>query len=96
MLTQNKRLMYILLSVAVLLLFPFVAMQFSNEMDWSLFDFVIAGVLLVSTGLGCELVLRKVKKREHRIILCVVVFLVLLLIWAELAIGVFGSPITGN
>ena len=31
---------------AIILLLPLVAMQFSNEMNWGLGDFAIAGVLL--------------------------------------------------
>jgi hypothetical protein len=59
---QNKRLTGILTTVAVLLLIPLIAMQFSPEVNWSPVDFAVAGVLLFGTGLSCELVLRKVKK----------------------------------
>jgi hypothetical protein len=71
-------------------------MQFTNEVDWNLFDFIVAGVLLLGTGLVCELILRKVKKLEYRIAICSVVIVLLLLIWAELAVGVFGSQISGS
>lgn len=96
MITQNKRLTGILLTVAILLSIPFIAMQFTNEVTWTLFDFMVAGVLLLGTGLVCELVMRKVKKTEHRIILCGVILIVLFLIWAELAVGIFGSPLAGS
>ena len=61
---QNKRLIGIVLTVALILLIPFVAMRFTNEVDWKLLDFTIMGVLLLGTGLLCELVLRTVKKIE--------------------------------
>jgi peptidoglycan/LPS O-acetylase OafA/YrhL len=93
---QNKRLTLIMLAVAVLLLIPFVAMQFSNEVSWSVFDFIVAGVLLLGTGLLCELVIRKVKTAERRIAIIVVILAALLLIWAELAVGVFGTPFAGS
>jgi ABC-type Mn2+/Zn2+ transport system permease subunit len=96
MITQNKRLMGIVLTVALLLLMPLIAMQFSDEVDWSLFDFVIMGVLLLGTGLMCELVMRKVKKIEHRIALCGVLLVALFLVWAELAVGIFGTPFAGS
>jgi ABC-type cobalt transport system substrate-binding protein len=94
--TQNKRLFGILLAVAVLLLIPLIAMQFSEGVNWSGFDFMIAGVLLLGTGLLCELVLRKVKKTESRLILVGVILLVLFLVWAEIAVGVFGTPFAGS
>ena len=96
MITQNKRIMGILFTVVLLLLIPFTAMQFTDEVNWSLSDFVIAGVLLLGTGLLCELVVRKVKKLEYRIGLSALLLLGLLLIWLELAVGIFGTPFAGS
>lgn len=94
--TQNKRLIGILLAVPALLLIPFAAMQFTNEVNWNLFDFVVMGLLLAGTGLVCEFILRKVPKKEHRLLLCSGVLLVFFLIWAELAVGIFGTPFAGS
>ncbi|MBA4146235.1 MAG: hypothetical protein DI538_01305 [Azospira oryzae] len=96
MITQNKRLAGIVLAVVVLLFIPLVAMQFTHEVNWSIFDFAVAGVLLLGTGLLCELVLRKVSIRKNQILLCMIILAVLLLVWAELAVGIFGSPIAGS
>ncbi len=96
MLTQNKRLIGIVLTVALLLSVPLIAMQFTNEVDWDSFDFLIAGILLLGTGLLCELVLRKVTDTKRRIVICGVILLALFLIWAELAVGIFGSPFAGT
>lgn len=93
---KNKRLALILATVAIVLLIPLIAMQFTTEVGWNVFDFVIMGILLVTTGLLCELVLRKVKSTKNRIILCGVLLFALFLIWAELAIGIFGSPFAGS
>jgi hypothetical protein len=93
---QDKRLLGIVITVAFLLSIPLIAMQFTTDVDWKLSDFTIMGVLLLSTGLGCELVLRKVIKTEHRIMICAVILLVFLLIWAELAVGIFGTPFAGS
>jgi len=91
MIMQNKRLIVIVLTVALLLLIPLIAMQFTNEVKWTLFDFVVAGVLLLGTGLMCELVIRKVNKIKHRIAICAILLATLLLIWLELAVGIFGT-----
>lgn len=96
MVTQRNRLILILLTVPFLLLIPFIAMQFTSEVDWSPFDFLVMGTLLLGTGLVVELVLRKVKKAEHRIALCAAVLVLFLLIWAELAVGIFGTPFAGS
>jgi hypothetical protein len=96
MVMQNKRLIGIVVVVMVLILIPLTAMQFTDEVSWSLFDFVVAGGLLLSTGLMCELAIRKVQKLKHRIAVCAVLLVTLLVIWVELAVGIFGTPLAGN
>ena len=96
MITQNKRLIGIVLTVGLLLLIPLVAMQFTNEVKWDSRDFIIMGVLLLGTGLMCELVMRKVKKIQHRVLLIATILVALFLIWAELAVGIFGTPFAGS
>jgi hypothetical protein len=76
---QNKRLTGIVLTVAVILLIPLIA-----EFPWNWYDFVFAGVMLLGTGLLCELVWRKVKKLEYRIALCGAILAMLVLIWAAI------------
>ena len=94
--SQNKRLISIILAVPVLLMIPLIAMQFTDEVNWTLSDFIIMGILLLSTGVICELVIRTVKNSTYRIALCIVVLFMLFLIWAELAVGVFGTPFSGS
>lgn len=96
MLIQNKRLTAIVFAVPLLLLVPFVAMQFTHEVNWTLFDFVVAGSLLLGTGLLCEFVLRKTKNIPYRIAILAAVLLAFLLIWIELAGGIFGTPFAGS
>lgn len=93
---KNKSLIIILATLAILLLIPFIAMQFTDEVNWTSLDFVTMGILLLCTGLMCEFVLRKVTKRVNRITLCVVVVVIFLLIWIELAVGLFGTPFAGS
>lgn len=96
MIMQTKRFSAIALTVALLLLIPFIAMQFTNEVDWSFFDFVIAGILLFSTGLAFDVVIRKVKNKNYRLGMLAIIALALFLIWAELAVGIFGTPFAGS
>jgi ABC-type cobalt transport system substrate-binding protein len=96
MIMQNKRLGILMLTTTILLLIPLVAMQFTNEVNWNLFDFFIAGVLLIASGLMIELVLRKTNKIKHKIIIVVLIIIIFLLIWAELAVGIFGGSMSGH
>jgi hypothetical protein len=90
------RIITILSVTAFLLSIPLVAMQFTNEVDWMLSDFVTAGILLLSTGLAIEMVIRNLKTGRLRTIVLVVILLALFLIWAELAVGIFGTPFAGS
>ena len=93
---QNKRLISVVLTSAILLLIPLIAMQFTDEVNWNLFDFIIAGTLLIGTGLIIQLVFWKTKKIKYRIIIVAALLIVFLLIWAELAVGIFGTPLSGH
>lgn len=93
---KNKRLIGIIVTLALPLLIPLIAMQFTNEVNWTPLDFIVAGALLLGTGLMCELVIRKTNKIKYRIAICVALLVILILIWAELAVGIFGTPISGN
>lgn len=96
MIVENKRFTGIMFTAGLLLLVPLVAMQFTSEVKWSPFDFLVAGFLLFGTGLVVELILRKVKTTPYRIALCAGALFILFLIWAELAVGIFGTPFAGN
>lgn len=93
---KNKRLLIILALAATILSLPLIAMQFTAEVNWDIFDFVIMGILLFGTGLVCEFILRNVQSTKNRIIICGAVLFALFLLWAELAVGIFGSPIAGS
>jgi hypothetical protein len=93
---KNKRLKIIIAVVASILLIPFCAMQFTDEVAWTSYDFVVMGILLLGTGLLIELVLRKVTGIKPRILLLMAIIAAFLLIWIELAVGIFGTPFAGS
>jgi hypothetical protein len=68
---------------------PLIAMQFTPEVDWSVMDFVIMGILLLSTGFGCDLVIRNVKMVGKRVVYIGLCLFAFFLIWVELAVGIF-------
>ena len=80
----------------MLLLTPLVAMQFTNEVQWTLFDFLMAALLLSITVLLVTAVLKTVKKTQSRFFILLIIMLSLLLLWAELAVGVFNTPFSGS
>ena len=80
----------------VLLLIPLIAMQFTNEVRWGVFDFIIMGVLLMVAGMWTQRVIDRIRSKPNRIIYISLILLLFLLFWIEMAVGIFGSPIAGN
>jgi hypothetical protein len=82
--------------VATLLLVPLFAMQFTDQVNWSLADFLVMGTLLLSAGLLASWVWRKFPKSNRRIWYLLLIGLVFFIIWAELAVGILGTPFAGS
>jgi Kef-type K+ transport system membrane component KefB len=85
-----------LLAIGALLLLPFVAMQFTNEVNWSVADFIIMGFLLTAAALLLRLAKSMGLSKKTKTSLILGVLLLFLLVWGELAVGLFGSPWAGN
>lgn len=93
---ENIRLIGIVTTAGVLLLIPFIAMRFTGEVNWNWFDFLVAGALLLGTGLAIEFVLRKAKSFQYRLAICAAILVALFIVWAELAVGLIGTPLAGS
>jgi hypothetical protein len=93
---SRKNIIRIILVTLLILAVPLVAMQFTNEVNWDVTDFVVMGALLLSVGLGYILAVSKVRSGKYRLLLAGLFLVVLFLIWAELAVGLFGTPFTGQ
>ena len=80
----------------MLLLVPFVGMQLSTEVNWTLSDFIIGGIVLFAFGIIVAYALQNIKRRLIRLLVVGIILFILLLLWAELAVGVFGTPFAGS
>ena len=94
--TANQRSTLLYSIPFVILSIPFIAMQFTTEVNWTFSDFVIMGGLLFATVFVIDLVLKKFKTLKSRLIIVSAIVLLLMIVWAEMAVGIFGSPIAGN
>jgi hypothetical protein len=90
-------LMKVALITVILLMIPFLAMQFTSEVDWSVADFLIMGALVFGTGLTYVLINRFAPNWVYRIAIIVALGATFLMIWANMAVGLIGSgPNAGN
>lgn len=78
---------------AGVLAIPFVGMQFSEEVHWTGMDFAIAAIMLLFFSSVIQYVLRNAQRKW---LWAAVLLAAFLLIWAELSVGLFGSPFAGS
>lgn len=71
-----------------LLALPAIAMQLGGDVQWGPGDFLAAALLLGATGAALEII-AALPHRRWRSRGAVLAIAVLLLIWAELAVGIF-------
>ena len=93
MLRRKTAWIWLVTGTCLLLLVPFTAMQFTSEVHWTSFDFVVMGTLLLLVGCLLIFLARKLSSRQFQIS-AIAVLLVFLYVWVELAVGVlsaFGS-----
>jgi len=76
---------------AGLFLLPLVAMQFTDEVRWTVFDFVVWAVMLLVACGAYELVARMSPNRHYRLGAGVAVATGFLVFWANGAVGMIGS-----
>ena len=78
-----------ILAPLTLLLIPAVAMVYTDAFDWSPLDFMVMGAMLIAVGWAINWSVQYIpNKAVRRIVLALIIGLFLLL-WMELAIGLF-------
>ncbi|EKE18939.1 MAG: hypothetical protein ACD_9C00190G0003 [uncultured bacterium] len=79
------------ISVAIILMVPFIATQFSSEFNWGLFDFIFVGTVLFGAGLTYELIARKTGDVMYRSAVGVAIATAIFLVWVNGAVGIIGD-----
>lgn len=78
-------------SAAALLLLPFIAMQFTKEVNWTASDFIFMGVLIGTVGGLFELAVKISGDWAYRAGFGLALLGGFLTIWINLAVGIVGS-----
>lgn len=87
--TISHSLRGVALLTALALLVPALAMQVTREVDWGPGDFVAAAILLFGAGTAVVMGRRWVTRAVPRRMLTAAITAIALLVWAELAVGLF-------
>lgn len=95
-LMQNKIFFWIILGTGLVLSIPLVAMQFTSEVDWKLFDFAIMGTLMLGASFAFVVAARLVPAK-YRVIVGAALFAALFVTWIHLAVGIVDTwPLAGS
>jgi hypothetical protein len=74
-----------------LLLLPLVAMQFTEEVNWTGSDFVVMGALLLAVCVSYEVAARMARNNAYLLGAGLAAGGAFLTVWANLAVGIIGS-----
>ena len=79
----------------LILLIPLIGVIFF-ELDWSGFDFMVMALLILFFSLVINLTLYYLKSSKFKFLLVLILVTTFILIWAELAVGIFGTAFAGS
>lgn len=91
-LNMSRKVFYPLL----LLIIPLIGMNFTNDIDWDLSDFIVAGLILLIFSLTANFIVLRISNRNRRVFFITILLILFMLVWAELAVGIFGTPFAGS
>lgn len=76
---------------AGLLSLPLIAMRFTNEVNWTAFDFLVMGMMLAAVCLAFELALRMARNGYYMLGAGLAAGTAFLITWSNLAVGIVGN-----
>lgn len=76
---------------ATLLSVPLIAMQFTLEVNWTAFDFVVMGAMLGAVCLAFELAIRTARNTYYMLGAGLAAGTAFLITWSNLAVGIVGN-----
>ncbi|APG61712.1 hypothetical protein LPB140_01390 [Sphingorhabdus lutea] len=72
-----------------ILLLPLAAMQFTDQVNWTGFDFFIAASLLFGMAMAIEIAICLIPQKISRYIIVAIIILTALSFWIDGAVGIF-------
>lgn len=91
MILPTKSIVRVVIATALILLIPLVAMQFTDQVVWTLSDFVIIAIVLLGAGFSYEFLASRSEGILHHLAVASAVGVALFLVWVNLAVGVVGE-----
>lgn len=87
----SRSLTIVALVTGMILLIPLIAMQYTVEVNWSIGDFIVMGILLFGTGAAFVILTAYSNNAIYKVAMLFAVGSTFLMIWSNLAVGLIGS-----
>ncbi len=87
----RRQIWLVAIATASVLMIPLIAMNFTDEVNWNLSDFVVMGILLLGTGTSFVVISKISESAAYKAAVGIALAGALLLLWANLAVGIIGS-----
>lgn len=95
--TYSRSILGVALVTLLILSIPLVAMQFTDEVNWGVGDFIIMGALLFGTGVLFVLVMRLSSNIVYKTAVGLAIGATFFMVYVNLAVGLIGGgPHAGN
>jgi len=78
-------------AAVTLLVLPFLAMQFTSDVNWTAADFIVFAVMLLAVGVPLELAARYGGNRAYLAAVALALLGGFFVTWVNLAVGIVGS-----
>jgi hypothetical protein len=93
----NQAIVNAAIFTAIILTIPLVAMQYTDEVNWTFSDFLIMAVLLMTTATCFALIIGMRENAIYRVAFSLALATTFFMVWANLAVGLIaGGPNVGN
>lgn len=96
MMTKQQKTALIFAIPSLLMVAAFISNHFVEGFNWTGSDFLIAAILLFGTASFIYMIVSSKLSVRAKTIISIVIILLLMIIWVEMAVGLFGSPIAGS
>jgi 4-hydroxybenzoate polyprenyltransferase len=94
---KSMKIVKVLCIALLMLLIPSIGMiAFPHEVQWTIFNFVVAFILFSITGLLISFIPRRFQKKKNKVLYIGFILAIMFLMWLELAVGIIGCYCSGS
>jgi len=86
---KKGNLLFPILITTLVLILATLGNIYVISFNWSILDFLIMGVMVFGGTLIIDIFIKRIKENKYRLIFSLLILLLFIYIWAELAVGLF-------